>query len=63
MQVGDLVLLQEDNLVPTKWPLGRIVETHPRKDGFVRGVVTVQTSNGTYKRQITKIALLLPNEN
>ena len=62
MQVGDLVLLQEDNLVPTKWPLGRIVETHPGKDGFVR-VVTVQTSNGTYKRPITKIALLLPNEN
>ena len=62
MQVGDLMLLQEDNLVPTKWPLGRIVETHPGKDGFVR-VVTVQTSNGTYKRPITKIALLLPNEN
>ena len=59
MQVGDLVLLQEDNLVPTKWPVGRIVDTHPGKDGFVR-IVTVRTSNGTYKRPITKIALLLP---
>ena len=62
MQVGDLVLLQEDNLVPTKWPMGRTVDTHPGKDGFVR-IVTVRTSNGTYKRPITKIALLLPNEN
>ena len=62
MQVGDLVLLHEDNLVPTKWPMGRIVDVHPGKDGFVR-IVTVQTSNGTYKRPITKIALLLPKEN
>ena len=32
LQVGDVVLLQEDNLVPTKWPLGRIVKTYPGKD-------------------------------
>ena len=56
------MLLHEDNLVLTKWPMGRIVDVHPGKDGFVR-IVPVQTSNGTYKRLITKIALLLPKEN
>ena len=27
LQVRDVVILQEDNLIPTKWPLGRIVNT------------------------------------
>ena len=35
MKVGDVEILQEDNLVPTKWPIGRIVDTHTGKDGFV----------------------------
>ena len=59
-QIGDMVLLQEDNLVPLKWPLGRIVEVHPGSDGLVR-VVQVRTSTGTYRRPISKIALLLPS--
>ncbi len=32
------------------------------KEGLVR-VATVKTSTGTYKRPVTKIALLLPSEN
>lgn len=61
LQVGD-VLLQEDNLVPTKWPLGRLVSTYPGKDGIVR-IANVKTSRGVYKRPVNKIALLLPVEN
>ena len=60
--VGDVVILQEDGLVPAKWPLAKIVEVHPGKDGLVR-VVTVKTQSGTYKRPIHKLALLLPAEN
>ena len=59
--VGDVVVLQEDGLVPTKWPLARVVKVHTGKDGLVR-VVTVKTSTGTYKRPVTKIALLLPSQ-
>ena len=62
MKVRDVVILQEDNLVPTKCPIGRIVNTHPGKDGFVR-IVTIKTSKGIYKRPVTKIALLIPDEN
>ena len=62
LQVGDIVLLQEDNLVPIKWPLGRIMNTYPGKDDIVR-VVDVKTGRGVYKRPVTKIALLLPLEN
>ena len=33
MQVGDVVLLQEDTLVPTEWSLAKVIATHPGKDG------------------------------
>ena len=59
--VGDLVVLREDNVVPAKWPLARIVKVHPGQDGLVR-VVSVKTGSGVYKRPITKIALLLPHQ-
>ena len=60
-QVGDLVTIHEDNLVPGKWPLARVQKIHPGKDGIVR-VVTVKTTSGIYKRPVTKVALLLPIE-
>ena len=59
LKVGDLVCLQDEGLVPTKWPLARVTAVHPGKDHLVR-VITVQTSRGTYKRPVTKIALILP---
>ena len=58
-KVGDVVLLKEDGLVPTKWPMAKIVSVHPGKDKIVR-VVTVKTAAGTYTRPVTKTALLLP---
>ena len=59
-QVGDLILLKEDGIVPSKWPLGRIVSVYPGDDKLVR-VVTVKTSSGGYRRPTAKIALLLEN--
>ena len=59
VQVNDIVVrLQEDALVPCKWPLGQVIEVHKGKDNLVR-VVTVKTKSGIYKRPITKIAMLL----
>ena len=52
-------MLQEDNLVPTKWPLAKVIATHPGNDGLTR-VVTVRTPSGEYKRPVTKIAVLIP---
>lgn len=57
VEKGAMVIVKEDNLPPMKWSLGRIVETHPGKDGNVR-VVTVKTTDGEYKRPITKISPL-----
>ena len=57
-EIGDMVILQEDG--PGKWPLGRIKQVHPGKDGIVR-VVTVRTGTGIYKRPANKVALLISN--
>lgn len=54
---GALVIIEEDNMPPLMWPLGRILKVHPGADNVVR-VVTVQTRNGVYKRPITKICIL-----
>ena len=60
--VGDVVILQETGTIPTKWPLARVIAVHPGSDKLVR-VITVKTSQGTYKRPVSKVAVLLPNEN
>ena len=57
-KVGDIVCVREESLFPTKWPLARIVQTHPGQDGKVR-VVTVRTQAGIYKRPIVKIVPLV----
>ena len=61
IQVGDIVMLQEDNLIPTKWPLAKVIDINPSKDGLVQ-VVTIMSNTGIYNRSITKIALLLPSD-
>jgi len=58
LAAGDVVVLREDGLIPLKWQLARVIEVHPGQDGVVR-VATVKTQNGTYKRPITKLVLLL----
>lgn len=54
---GDLVVIQEDNTPPSRWPIARIIEIHPGRDGLVR-VVTLKTKNATYTRPIAKLAKL-----
>lgn len=58
VKIGTLVILRDDNLSPLYWPLARITNIYPGKDGKVR-VVEVKTSNGhTHKRAVMKICVL-----
>lgn len=62
MKIDSLVLLKEENIPPTQWVLGRVVQIHPGDDGVVR-VASVKTSKGVVKRAVTKLcALPLDNE-
>lgn len=56
-QVGELVLVKEDNLPPLQWKLGRITRTIPGKDGVIR-VVDLDTAHGHLRRPVLKIARL-----
>lgn len=55
----DMVVLMEDNTIPTQWPIARIQRIYPGSDGIVR-VVDLKTAKGTYRRPVHKIAKL-PN--
>lgn len=57
IQEGSLVLVVDERYPPSKWPLGRIIKTHPGKDGRIR-VVTIQTQTTTLKRPIIKVCPL-----
>lgn len=60
-KVGDLVLLKDENLPPSKWAMGRILQTHPGSDNLTR-VVTLKTQNNVLQRPITKICPLISDE-
>ena len=57
VKVGDVVLISEDNVRRCKWPMGRIVDVHPGKDGLVR-TVTLKTKAGQLKRPVQRLHLL-----
>ncbi len=60
--IGDIVIVQDTSTLPTKWPFARVIAVHPGSDEIVR-VVTVKKSKGTYKRPISKVAVLIPLDN
>lgn len=49
---GDLVAIHEDS---TKWSLAYVFKVHPGKDNLA----TIKTSNGIYTRPISKLTLIL----
>ena len=57
LKIGQLVLLQEDDVPCMEWPRARIHNVHPGDDGVIR-TVTIKTSTGLLKRPSSKIAVL-----
>jgi hypothetical protein len=57
MKKGDVVLVHQPDLARGRWPLGRIVDTFPGKDGHTR-VVKVQCGQKTYLRPVHKLVPL-----
>ncbi|XP_071632830.1 uncharacterized protein [Temnothorax longispinosus] len=49
LKIGDLVLLRNPSLPPTKWDIGRVLQCHTGDDDLVR-VVTIKTARSTLKR-------------
>ena len=60
LDVGDVVLLVDDDVKRNKWPMGRITETFPGDDGLVRKVnVKTSGSDVPLSRSIAKVVLLM----
>uniref|UniRef100_A0A1B0DK76 Uncharacterized protein n=1 Tax=Phlebotomus papatasi TaxID=29031 RepID=A0A1B0DK76_PHLPP len=57
LEIGDLVLIKDDNAKPGEWARGRVMECHPGKDNVTR-VVTLKTADGIVKRAANKLAKL-----
>lgn len=51
---GDVVLIGDNNLKRINWPLGKVEETFPGKDGKVR-VVRIKTQTGSYLRPVQRL--------
>lgn len=57
LQVGDLVLYEDGISKRADWPLGRVVELHPGRDGKIRSV-TIKTARGETKRALQRLVQL-----
>lgn len=57
VNIGDVVAIQNENLPPAHWAIGRITELHPGKDKLVRNV-TLRTANGIIQRPIQRLCPL-----
>lgn len=56
-KVGDIVVIKEDNMPPSRWLYGRVIAVHPGSDQIVR-VVTLKTKSGLIKRPTCKLCIL-----
>ncbi|XP_050072646.1 uncharacterized protein LOC126560733 [Anopheles maculipalpis] len=57
VQVGQIVLVGDDNLPVGRWPIGVITKAYIGADGIVR-VADIRTSSGIYKRNVRLLAPL-----
>ncbi|XP_065178471.1 uncharacterized protein LOC135809125 [Sycon ciliatum] len=55
--VGKILMMLDESLPRTQWPLGRVVATYPGKDGKVR-VVDVKVKGKVYKRSVHRLVPL-----
>ena len=55
--VGELVLIADKRVPRNLWPLGRIIEVHPGRDGKVRSV-NIRTKSSVFKRPIVDLVRL-----
>ena len=65
MKVGDIVIIQDKNLIRGQWRLGRISLVHPDSDGIVRNVDVQYKHNDstlytTINRPVQRLIMLMP---
>lgn len=59
---GQVVLLEDKNVPPQQWKMGRIVTVYPGSDNLVRAV-DVRVGESVFRRPINKLSLLPIEDN
>ena len=54
VQIGDVMIVISPDTPRGNWPLGRVLDVYPGKDGHVR-VAKLQVGSGTLTRPVTKL--------
>lgn len=57
----DIVVVYDENSIRGKWCVGRVTDVYPGDDGRVRNV-QVKTATGTYRRPVSKVAVIHPKD-
>lgn len=57
VEKGRLVVIKDDNVLPIRWKMSRIIAVHPGDDNVER-VVTLKTATGELKHPVEKICIL-----
>ena len=57
LEVGDIVLIKDENSPPSQWPLARVIKVHPGPDHLVR-VATLKTAVSEFQRPVAKLVRL-----
>lgn len=57
LQLGEMVLVKDDRLPPSRWLLGRVAAVYPGADGVGR-VADVSTTSGTVRRAYNRLCPL-----
>lgn len=57
VRIGQIVVISDDNVPPSRWPVGKIVNVFPAKDGLIRTVEVLCRGN-VLKRPIHRLGLL-----
>ncbi|XP_068720766.1 uncharacterized protein [Montipora capricornis] len=58
-QVGDVVLLKENQSPRNRWPMAKVVATHPDDSGQVRSVTVLASNRSKLERPVNKLVLLV----
>ena len=58
-QVGDVVLLKENQSPRNRWPMAKVVATHPDDQGQVLSVKMLTSNDSKLERPINKLVLLV----
>ena len=60
--IGDIDIVEEDNIPPLMWPMGRITKVFEGNDNIIR-VAQIKTRTGLYNRPVNRFVLLHSDRN